>query len=24
VLASEFGIELPAGTRFDCPWIDWS
>jgi N-hydroxyarylamine O-acetyltransferase len=24
VLQREFGIELPAGTRFDCPWIDWS
>jgi N-hydroxyarylamine O-acetyltransferase len=24
VLAAEFGIVLPAGTRFPCPWIDWS
>jgi len=24
VLASEFGIDLPASTRFDCPWIDWA
>jgi N-hydroxyarylamine O-acetyltransferase len=24
VLAAGFGIELPAATRFDCPWIDWS
>lgn len=24
VLQREFGIELPASTRFDCPWIDWS
>lgn len=24
VLRREFGIELPADTRFDCPWIDWS
>lgn len=24
VLAAEFGLAFPAGTRFPCPWIDWS
>ena len=24
VLAAEFGLRFPAGTRFPCPWIDWS
>jgi len=23
-LADEFGLELPPGTRFPCPWIDWT
>ena len=24
VLAREFGLQFAAGTRFPCPWIDWS
>jgi len=24
ILAREFGLAFPAGTRFPCPWIDWS